>query len=381
MKIQNIKQGQIFKNYKELCKALEVDIKAGKAKILQLKDFNRYFTYKKQGIKYVIDEIYEISKEKVDGRENNKGGNNRVFVDDIEKLILHILHESKDDMVSISRNRLYRKLNMINDNYIVARNNVPILSEFINLPQEAIYEFYDNSNSSLKNTVERNLKRLRSKALIMWEATTTVAIYETDIEKDILNQPKLSEGGNLLYETKLKHRVASKEEKKFILKCEKEVMFSLGCETLQKVFLLGKWRTFKKEVEKKLKEATNIQYYYDTYTITFNLEDIEEECVRLELEEVEKAKENLNTNAIKTLAKGNKTRNTSAKNKLKNSFGTIPGKEKLEYRASDVYVEEQGQLAFMLMNHKAANITKKVYKKTKESKSIESEVLAFDIEL
>ena len=41
MKIQNIKQGQIFKNYKELCKALEVDIKAGKAKILQLKDFNR----------------------------------------------------------------------------------------------------------------------------------------------------------------------------------------------------------------------------------------------------------------------------------------------------------------------------------------------------
>jgi hypothetical protein len=324
-------------------------------------------------------EIYNSPAAKVDGRKNNKGGNNIVFANDIEKLILHILLESKEDMVSVSRGRLYRKLNMINDNYITGRNNVLKLSEFVNLPKEAIYEFYDNSNSSLRNTVERNLKRLRSRALIMWEATTTVAIYEAKIEKDILKQDKLDEKLELNYEAVLTHRIATKEEKKLILKSEKEVMLELGCETIQKVFLSGKWRTFKKQVEKKLKALTNIQYYYDTYTITFNEEDVKLECAKLEAEELDTVKKNLNTNAIKTLQKGNKTRNTTAKKKLDNSFGSIVGQEKLEYRASNVYVEEQGQLAFMLMNDEAKDITKEMCKRKKESRK--TEVSALDSKL
>ena len=37
MKIDKLKNGQIFKNYKELCGALEIPTKVGKAKQLQMK--------------------------------------------------------------------------------------------------------------------------------------------------------------------------------------------------------------------------------------------------------------------------------------------------------------------------------------------------------
>ena len=90
MKIDKLKNGQIFKNYKELCGALEIPTKVGKAKQLQMKDFERYFKYHKEGHKIVIDELLTEVKTKVDNRKNNKGGNNVKYVDDMEYLILSL---------------------------------------------------------------------------------------------------------------------------------------------------------------------------------------------------------------------------------------------------------------------------------------------------
>lgn len=79
MQIENLKVGMTIKNYKELCKLLEVDVKAGKSKQLQLTDFQRYFDYLKEGNKFIIKEIYNVPKVKVDNRINNKGGNNMKY--------------------------------------------------------------------------------------------------------------------------------------------------------------------------------------------------------------------------------------------------------------------------------------------------------------
>ena len=48
-----LKTNQIFKNYKELCEYLDEPIKTGKSKQLQLKDWERYFSYEKEGQKFI----------------------------------------------------------------------------------------------------------------------------------------------------------------------------------------------------------------------------------------------------------------------------------------------------------------------------------------
>ena len=42
---KNLKVGLVVKNYRELCKLLGADIKDGKSKKLQVKDWERYFRF------------------------------------------------------------------------------------------------------------------------------------------------------------------------------------------------------------------------------------------------------------------------------------------------------------------------------------------------
>lgn len=59
MNIKNIKVGDTFKNYKELCRILDEDEKANNSKIAQLKMWENYFSYDRKGQKITITEIYD----------------------------------------------------------------------------------------------------------------------------------------------------------------------------------------------------------------------------------------------------------------------------------------------------------------------------------
>ena len=50
MKINNISEGQIIKNYKALCEELEIEFKKGGSRKTQLQDLERYFKYHKDVI-------------------------------------------------------------------------------------------------------------------------------------------------------------------------------------------------------------------------------------------------------------------------------------------------------------------------------------------
>lgn len=70
-KIKELYVGQEFKNYKVLCKYLGEDIKTGSSKKSQVKEWNRYFSFIKEGQKIIITKIYDTPKNKID---NRKGG-------------------------------------------------------------------------------------------------------------------------------------------------------------------------------------------------------------------------------------------------------------------------------------------------------------------
>lgn len=61
MKIENLKVGETYKNYKVLCEVLDEPIKTGKAKQLQLKKWEEYFTWTNVGNKFIITDIKVVT--------------------------------------------------------------------------------------------------------------------------------------------------------------------------------------------------------------------------------------------------------------------------------------------------------------------------------
>ena len=356
MKIDNLKVGKVIKNYKSLCEILEIEAKnsGSNSHKAQLKEFNRYFEFEKQGHKYIITKIYENPKERIDNRMN---GNNTVFSDDIEKLILNILASSKDDTITIARGQLYKALCMCNENYLLGRSNISKLSEIIELPKSAIYEFYDNNSSKLRDTVERNLRRLRSRALITWKNTTTVAVTEIDIELNELGEPIYDKRTkSIRHKVKTIHRLADKFEEKLILKYEEEVLKEMGIDSIQKVFLLGKWKYFKQQVENKLRENdTNIDYYYDSYTITFNNDSVKNYVKKLSNNSIQDIKNNINHNMIESIKKSTMKRHNKAIKECGLEQNIYKQEKFFEQEKID-YVIEQEQLTMTLISNKAPSL-------------------------
>ena len=71
MEIKNLKEGQVIKNYKELCNILNEKIKGGSSKRCQLIDWKRYFDWHKDKNKFIIDKIYDTPKDKINNRRWN----------------------------------------------------------------------------------------------------------------------------------------------------------------------------------------------------------------------------------------------------------------------------------------------------------------------
>lgn len=63
MKLENLMLGMIVKNYKELCTILEVKPTTGQAKQNQIAWFEEYFSYIKEGHKFIITEVLDMEVE------------------------------------------------------------------------------------------------------------------------------------------------------------------------------------------------------------------------------------------------------------------------------------------------------------------------------
>ena len=77
-----LKPNQIFNNYKEICEFLgEPSHQGGKQRQLQLKDWERYFKWDKQGYKFIITEVFDTPQEKIDKRGGNNNKNVKPMMD------------------------------------------------------------------------------------------------------------------------------------------------------------------------------------------------------------------------------------------------------------------------------------------------------------
>ena len=74
MNLENLEL-KTYKNYKELCNALEWEVSSGNTKKKQLRILSEICNYEKQGNKFIIKEIYKNTEVHLDmrGKQDNNG--------------------------------------------------------------------------------------------------------------------------------------------------------------------------------------------------------------------------------------------------------------------------------------------------------------------
>jgi hypothetical protein len=369
MNIENIVEGMITKNYKQLCELLNEDIKTGKSKQLQLKDWERYFKFHKEGQKIIIDTIHNDIKEKVDMRksenisENDKrhNGNNNFYGEDIQKLILLLMASSTiDNEIILPISILLNKLSMTNCNYSLGRRNQDKLSEVLNIDEKYINEFYDSTHSSLRSSLETSLNALDKKSLLRWQTVRMVCKKVAVVKYNELDEIEIDmDTDKVQYSIQEEYNLATKEQDLIILEAEKEILDLLGYETINEIIKHGLIDEFYKQVYKIVQKKANIKYYFNGYKLIFNRKDVisalekygeDLEPVRIELNN--KVKEKTLDNAIKRQEKVEKETHCD--------FGEKHKTPKQKMRISDDYLNNIQLIINTVIDLKARNIRNKL---------------------
>jgi len=328
LKVEKLSVGMIVKNYKELCALLEVDILEGNSRKAQLKDFERYFSYHKQGHKFILDEIYKVPL--------SPNNNITQYIPIIEKLILHhIVNEGYlKERLYIPKSKLLKLLKMINKQYSEFKYKQMRLSHNTGIPKETILDFYRTSDDLLERNTEKALNSLVSQSLIQWQHVFTVVEVDKIENEDILLQHEtvIDEYGdmeeNSIYKSHYlmrKHREATEEETKAILRIQHELLNKYNLNTLQEVMKIGIAEKFYNEVREQLQKEYNLITYYKSYEMIFNSDHIEakynssvDQFILESKEEISLFLE-LNEQISNTISKNSKDRHDKARNGIGSS--------------------------------------------------------------
>lgn len=230
MNFKNIKVGQTIKNYKELCILLKEKGKTGKSKQIQLKNWERFFSYKKNANKYIITQIFSEPIIKIDmrGTSPNSRGHNTVYSNYIDSILINYfrLELNKNiDVLYETTNKLAYTVSLINWNYSTAFSDknkyLNYVSEELNekLNRTAMYNVFGCIKQSLKRLIRTSLERLKNKNLIEYEEIYMFIFRrklrvadddENEIVKkaeiEVLNLMGISNRNRLQYDDKLRKK-------------------------------------------------------------------------------------------------------------------------------------------------------------------------------
>lgn len=364
MNIEKLEVGTICKNYKELCNLLGEPIKSGKSKEYQVKNWERYFKYDRDKYKFIITEIYDTPMIKEDGRKLSK--NTVPYMDEMETLILDLLAQSDNGgAISLSKNKLLHSLKIINDNYKFYNRKRLKLSEITNINISNIDEFYTTTSDSFKSQLETALRRLSNQSLIFWSYSVTVchAIPEVEYtengEVKMKKKTIINDNGDYEVELqvsevkgKLDFREATNKEIKIILGIERDLLDQYNCNSISELFKKGKIREFYNKINDILFERLNILYYYNSYKIIFNRDNVKKKLSDLILNETRKdlTQTELNIKVRDRIEQNANDRYSKAT--FQSALGNdLKGKELM--RSKDDYIDNTKELNEILIKRNA----------------------------
>lgn len=172
--------GQIIKNYKELCSILGVKVASGNTKIAHIKELDRYCKYHKQKQKFIIDEVFEKPRDKIDRRA--KGNNNKygTLLDDI---LVNALES--DCLIEVSRTQLLKDyLHIFSDTYYNMCLNQTEYIEKYNLHKFITQKYLNTAYSVVTECIKTTLKRLSKQGIIECSEKTLIKDNPGDFYAD-----------------------------------------------------------------------------------------------------------------------------------------------------------------------------------------------------
>lgn len=111
MKTENLTVGMRIRNYPDLCALIGEKASTGKSKQLQIKRWEQYFRYHRDGYAFIIDEIYEQPLPS----SPRKLRSDNTYITLIETILISKLSVERE--IKIGKNKLYQILGFFNANY------------------------------------------------------------------------------------------------------------------------------------------------------------------------------------------------------------------------------------------------------------------------
>lgn len=303
MNINKLKESNTreFKNYKELCSILNVEILAGNSKKSQLKEFERFCAYHKEGNKFVIDEIYEIPK-RDDRAENQRKGtiikniNKGNYSKEMFPLVKNFV--GINNIEYASKTHLMESLNLKNKNYDIAYMNIVETAKALEkeykmgITEEDIKTITTSMWSVSQDKIDKAFKNLEKLKYIYDYDNKLLCIYNSDTNSHEVVIRELEGFTKFIYEGKLKAladyfvRNPKKDMSEYVelvnylsegLDITKhEDILEISCKLNQELYLRGLGEKGRKEslniINKK--GYSNVKTFYYAYSYMRN-EDIE----------------------------------------------------------------------------------------------------------
>lgn len=336
MEINNIKVGQVTKNYKELCLLIGEKTKTGNAKKSQLKEFERYFKYHKEGNKFIIDEIYNKPLSKKDDRSK--------YIEEIKDILTYYAYQeiqnTGNNVVTLSISEIINILGLANNTYSLGNSRRKELSDLLHIELVAMYNFYNTSRTEFKRIIDRALKNLKSRSVLIGQNTFMVA----DIDKN---------------NKTLNKRPATDEECDLILDTQNGMLQYYNMNSFKDLFLAGS-KVYKEFMEMVNKELP-WDFYYPAYKLICG-----KNAVAREYKNILEKKKQLNDKSIDRLEKLFKIVNkNSNEQKLINNLISFDGYDpNIDDGLVTLYKQNKHNY-YMNLHEQDKKINEESYKKSK----------------
>lgn len=204
MNIENLTVGMRIRNYPELCVLLNEKINTGKSKQLQIKRWEQYFKYHRDGHTFVIDEIYEQSLP----TPPRKLRCDNIYAHLIESIMMDRLNNERE--IKTGKRELCQFLGFFNENYsnINSDNFKNTMRQFqergitghimtTEETQSYYTDFYKFTQSKFNDILMSALESMQRRNLIYYKKTFSI-IEEATNEKQVMRNTNNEEDAEIL---------------------------------------------------------------------------------------------------------------------------------------------------------------------------------------
>ena len=377
MKLENLEL-KTYKNYKELCEALEWKVANGNSKKKQLRILSEICDYEKQGNKFIIKEIYKNTEVHLDmrGKQDN---NTAPYVENIKlNIVGELLTKGINGKYVVGKGVLLRNVGLTNGNYSYCKRRQNKLATYLEINKEIVNDYYNSVDSMLLGNLEKALKDLSNQKIIQYNTTLllckniiTNITYEHTTRIDEFDEE--IETVTPIVQSDVVYVEATDEERTIILKVENEILKEMNEKRLTDIILKGKSKEYYsrcyKEIRKNIKD---INFYFQAYDIIYLFNNLVE---YLEKNGYDDWSSELSRNQSEIINTGamNKIINNATKRQEKyiqengKGFG-IKRDEKIRIRIDENYIPTYKKINKSIIDINSKNIKEEVKKSTKKKK-------------